>query len=74
MWFSIYGTGNVVAIHCTGPFLKFLVHDMPTLKKKASSQPGLSNGKRPVCSCQMEEQLKKWVGAFPITMDTNKND
>ena len=33
MWVSIYGTGNVVAMHCTGPFLKFLVHDMPTIEK-----------------------------------------
>ena len=66
-WFSIYGTGNVVAMHCTGPFLKFLVCDMPTIEKNASSEPGLSNRKRPTCLGQLEAQLKKWVGAFPIT-------
>ena len=41
MWFSINGTGDVVEMHCAGPFLKFLVCDMPTIEKNTSSEPGL---------------------------------
>ena len=55
-------------MYCTGPFLKFLVYDTPTFTKNASSQPGLTTGKRPTCLGQIEKQLKKWVGVFPITL------
>ena len=54
-------------MYCTGPFIKFVVHDMPTIKKNASSVPGLSNGKWLTSLGQLEEQLKKMAGAFPIT-------
>ena len=40
---------------------------MPTFTQKASSQPGLTNRKWPTCLCQVDEQLKKWVGSIPIT-------
>ena len=64
---SIYGTGNVLAMYCTGPFCKYHIHDIPTIDKNASSVPGLINGKRPVSLGQLGEQLKKLVGTFPIT-------
>ena len=67
---SIYGTDNVLVMYCAGTFCKYLVHDMPTIDKNASSVPGLIHGKRPVSLGQLEEQLKKLVVAFPIT--TNK--
>ena len=72
MWFSIFGTGYVYEMYCTGPFLKFFVWDMPTFTKNASSEPGLTNRKWPTCLGQVEEQLKKWVGTFPITSLTMK--
>ena len=64
---SIHGTGNVLEMYCTGPFCKYLVCDTSTIDKNASSVPGLINGKRPVSLGQLEGQLKKLVGAFPIT-------
>ena len=67
MWFSIYGPGYIYEMYCTGPFLKFLICATPTFTKNASSEPGLGNRKRPTCLGQLEAQLKKWVGAFPIT-------
>ena len=64
---SIFGTGNVLAMYCTSPFSKYFVCGMPTIDKNASSMPGLIHGKRPVSLRQLEEQLKKMLGAFPIT-------
>ena len=64
---SIYGTGNVLVMHCSGPFCKYIVRDMPTIDKNASSVPRLIHGKRPVSPGQLEKQLKKLVVAFPIT-------
>ena len=58
-------------MYCAGPFIKFVVCDMPTIEKNASSVPGLFNGKWPTSLGQLEEQLKKLVSAFPITMVTN---
>ena len=58
-------------MYCTGPFCKYLVCDMPTIDKNASSVPGLINGKRHVSLGQLEEQLKKLVGVFPITSCLN---
>ena len=46
--------------------IKFLVCDMPTIDKNASSVPGLINGKWLVSLGQNVRQLKKVVGAFPI--------
>ena len=46
---------------------------MPTSTENASFQPGLSNKKRPTCLGQLEAQLKKLVGAFPITVDFMKS-
>ena len=40
MCFSIYGTGYVHEMYCTGPFLKFVVCDMSTFTQNASSHPG----------------------------------
>ena len=34
------GTGYVYEMYCTGPFLQFLVWDMPTFTQNASSEPG----------------------------------
>ena len=48
MWFSIHGTGNVYEMYCAGPFLKFVVQDMPTFTQNASSQPGLIAESRPL--------------------------
>ena len=67
MYDSIYGTGNVLGMYCPGPFCKYLVHDMPTIDKNTSSVPKLNTGKRPVSLGQLEGQLEKVVGAFPIT-------
>ena len=60
-------------MYCTGPFCKYLVHDMPTIDKNASSVPGLINERRPVSLGQLEEQLKKVLGAFPITPQIHSN-
>ena len=57
-------------MYYTCPFLKFVVCDMPTFTKNASFHPGLSSRKRPTCLGQLEAQLTKWVGAFPITAAT----
>ena len=56
-----------LVMYCKGPFIKYLVHDTPTIDKNASSVPGLIHGKRPVSLGQLEGQLKKLVVAFPIT-------
>ena len=61
------GLSNVLVVYSTGPFCKYLVHDMPTIDKNASSVPGLINGKWPLSLGQPEGQLKKVVGVFPIT-------
>ena len=49
------------------PFCKYLVWDTPKIDKNASSVPKIINGKWPVNLGQLEGQLKKVVGAFPIT-------
>ena len=72
MWFSIYGTGYVYEMYCAGLFLKFLEQDMPTFTKNALFEPALTNRKWPTCLGQLEEQLKKWVGTFPITTDVRR--
>ena len=56
-----------LVLYCAGPLLKFVVHDTPTFTNNASSEPGLSNRKWPTCLGELEAQLKKLVGAFPIT-------
>ena len=59
MWFSIYGTGYIYEMYCAGPFLKFLVHDMPTFTKKCLIWAWTHWAKRSTCLGQLEAQLKK---------------
>ena len=54
-------------MYCAYPFCKYLVQDMPKIDKNASCVPKLINGKWPVSLGLLEGQLKKVVGAFPIT-------
>ena len=57
----------VLVMYCACPFCKNLVWDMPKIDKNASSVPKLFNGKWPVSLGQLERQLKKVIGVFPIT-------
>ena len=69
---SIYGTGNVLAMYCVGPFIKYLVHDMSTIDKNASSVPAL-DGKEACMTRPAGGTVEiDWQLLSPVTVGTTK--